>query len=135
MKIILPERVVVKRSQWVRGVGGFGTKGTGNMGVSKLLQSDVHMASDGVQRRCCLGFWCSAAGFDDDVLWGAAAPDSIALFDTLNIPGLLTTDGRRTIICQSMMTVNDDPRMSDEEREQKLTSLAKELGVEMVFED
>ena len=124
MELIKPQKVVVERSKWVRGGLWAG------LGMSCLYQSCHDTDASGVRRKCCLGFWCEAAGVHPEFMLGRRTP--VTLYKG-NVPELVI-NGRLTDLCAEMMTVNDR-HGSDEKREQTLRELAASVGVELVFVD
>ena len=145
MELIKPKKVVVKRSQWVRGTGNtlFKTNDElGPLGETMLRQRADHPRSskDGFQRMCCLGFYCLAAGLDADFITCIESPHTLRVDEgPVFVPGLISEiiDGVAylTPACSSAISVNDSEDLDDAARESRLTEIMKKIGVEMVFED
>ncbi len=108
-----PLTVVIKRRQWFRG------RGPEN---SRLRTLDGKM--------CCLGFDAKALGFKNEDIDMKTTPDSVNGY----VPGLARS-GHNTRICASMMDVNDDDMLTDNQREAKLIKLAKRIGRVFVFKN
>lgn len=100
------KKVVVKRSQWLRGEG---------VSASCLLRYSDH-------KRCCLGFMCSADGHSDDVLIERKTPYEFY-------------DGLRHLWMIDAMIVNDSRTVSDAERELAIQRLGLLGDYDFVFED
>ena len=115
-------KFTVKRSEWLRGEGS---------NESGLLCNG---------RLCCLGFYSRALGFSDLDLREATAPSM--LIDNLGVKfdsKLLENDrllyGVDTKESTYLMTVNDNPDLEDQKREEILTQKFAELGIEVEFVD
>lgn len=107
--------VTIKRSRW-------STKPEDN----QLLDSVS-------KRMCCLGFCALAAGYDREEILDVATPFGLSntdrwkqAFPNLNPLGILI---------DSMVDVNDNPKMSRKEKEPKLIELAAKGGVTLQFVD
>ena len=125
MELIKPKRVVVERSKWVRG------NNVNKFGYSCLYQDPESTGKDGVQRKCCLGFWCEAAGVSVDLLSSVGSPGGLRL----PIPLIVDSDLHNSTLCYKMISANDTRRIKDTEREKWLIELAASVDVELVFVD
>lgn len=136
-------KLVIDRSKWLRGEGSE---------RSFLLRS-----TDG--KMCCLGFFGLACGLTAERITDVGAPTdipveigSIGCFGVAsgspvsarrewmrNVPEAEALfDGERkynsSVICNKLMSTNDlNVSLSEAEREQKITALFAEMGVEVVF--
>jgi len=121
------KKFTVKREQWLRGGGSFD---------SELRNAEGKM--------CCLGF-CALQVFDYDPsdIEGVAYPHEID--DGLE-EYILRNDWEKVFTLESeesdavryldaIAGVNDSKLLSDDEREEKLTSLFHDAGIEIEFED
>jgi hypothetical protein len=115
-------KFTVDRSKWHRGKGGNG---------SALLRGE-----DG--KRCCVGFYFAAHGYDDEELIGRPYTPSHRPYDE-TFTGLQAmhrwlgknaTDGGDRVYA-----INDDPTISDAEREAKLMEEFAANGHEVTFLD
>lgn len=123
-------RVVVKRSEWFRGLGGI---------QSRLLVPDLDSFVDpGVQEavragknKCCLGFACLAKGVAETELVDVAYPYMISrsLFPALSDGAGLSDLGF------TIADTNDTVGMPDTEREAALIISGKEAGITFEFVD
>lgn len=118
-------KVEIKRDRWLRGEGSQ---------YSWLLESETrHM--------CCLGFMCLAFGFTEEDILRVRAPQEtrIASEDTgLDDNPLFTFHVDKARYINSMLTdeamnVNDDPDITDLEREEKLIEMFKDHGIKLEF--
>ncbi len=116
--------IVIPRDRWAQGAA--------------LLRKDGdavnYMLSRKTGRQCCLGHLMSQLGWPDDALRGRSIPKDVEDAPNLSNPLL-----EGTWACTAM-EINDDPRLSDEEREAKLIEHAKRTdspiaGFEFVGED
>ena len=130
MELIKPKRVVVERSTWIRGGD------SPEMGITYLCQSPPFTGKDGVQRKCCLGFWCEAAGVPTAELCEASTPVSLDLpVPVLVFRGSVSGRFEHSAVCIDMINVNDASNIDDGEREKVLKTIAASAGVELVFVD
>ena len=86
--------------------------------------------------RCCLGFVCAQAGVSEFKYVGD--PDSLDDEDAGILEGLLTEKSsvgtyRNNRLTQRAMDLNDDPALSKEGREKRLTALFNEHGLKLKF--
>ncbi len=108
-------KFVVNRSRWLRGEG---------FERSFLLrQSDSKM--------CCFGFLAMACGYTENEIKSVREPCSVKNTDLF--PLLIHENENGEV--DSLMDINDDADSTNEQREQELTELFKELNIEIVFED
>lgn len=107
-------KLMIDRAQWLRGDKR-----------SCLLRVED-------RKMCCLGFLGLACGAVKDEITACPSPSS-ACKQALWPSGLLDEEGNNTLTCGSLMNVNDDPTLSDTEREAKLTHLFQQLNIEVEF--
>lgn len=100
--------VVIDRRKWCRGVDA------GNSGLR---------LKDGKQ--CCLGFACRVLGVKAKDILLQPMPSDL-LIENLN--GLTDQYKDDTVFSIKAAAINDNPAISDKEREKQLKSLAKENG-------
>lgn len=128
------KKFVVKRSKWFRGRGN----------TLSRLQTDNQM--------CCLGFYAKECGLKKKNITDVVSPGEIEyeikdIWDTFllaRISNIYDSDpddpGLTDIIidseiANSLMEINDDVNISDEDREYKLKELFKEQGIKVKFVD
>ncbi len=113
----VPKIVVIKRSKWLRG----------DLFKSCLLNDKGEM--------CCLGFLARKIGFTSSEILDINQPDDLSK----RIIGLAKPDGSKgslpTKTADALMRINDCEYSSDEEREKKIKSLGKKIGVTFKFVD
>lgn len=108
-------KLVIDRAKWLRG--------------ETDLRSYLLREADG--KMCCLGFLALACGAEVDDICSYSSPK-----DTHNVswPDGLLGDmdcKQNTEVCGTLMNIND--RVSDEEREIRLTEEFKKLDIEVEF--
>jgi hypothetical protein len=121
--------LTIDRKKWVRGDIG---------GESRLLNKQGNM--------CCLGFACKALGFRESAIDDITSPESLTAMvykPALRIEKLGKLIGSRvyekTVLiensedCQSAMNINDDDKISEEDREAQLKPILKKLGFSVKF--
>lgn len=107
----------VKRSKWARG---------GKNGCPALLNADGNM--------CCLGFLGEACGVPTRCLRHTQMPQGLISEEYKRYPRDNTyKDG--AIHWDVFANINDDPHMSEEDRERQLTQRATDTGFTFIFED
>jgi len=109
--------LVIERSGWLRG---------GAELISTLL-------SPATGRMCCLGFYALAYGYKREDIRGRTTPNS--LDNPLMFPSTIITERGDSAQCGKLMKVNDDPELLAPQREQQLTTLFKEINVNVTFID
>lgn len=111
------EQILIKRSKWIKGTGS----GT-------LAQPDGCM--------CFTGWILFNRGFSLQELLAYRTPFRLATSKgKRGMKGLIGPNGCHTDTCQTMLTVNDDPRFTLQEREIRLKAEAQKIGVEPIFHD
>jgi hypothetical protein len=137
--------VTISRAQWGRG---------------RAHGSALKRANDG--KMCCLGFIAKLAGFTDEEITACPYPSKLFAYEytpssdaeggvseLARVPGpahgkpvpeifeaLLQNHGpTNTWLAAQLAVVNDDPNISDTEREQRLTHFAAEGGYKFIFVD
>lgn len=124
-------KVVIDRSTWYRGLGG---------NESMLVRS-----SDG--RMCCLGFVGRMCGYAPAELRHPDPEEQVkdlhrmeerfsSYRKNLWPEALLGREGRirNTSLTDELVTVNDDPLISEEERERRIAELLAAAGIDASFE-
>jgi hypothetical protein len=110
----------IERAKWLRG------------------ETDSWLLRPKDQKMCCLGFFCLAAGIERDRIWMKTTPQVLCR-DEEQIPhelqGLVDSMGKPTnsALCTSLIEVNDDNSITDEEREQGIIRLFAKIGHEVTF--
>lgn len=120
-------KIVITRSKWLRGSGSY---------ASFLVRY-----SDG--KMCCLGFLGVACGISAADMEGKAAPNHIKDHFLKWPKGTLRENGMPHInngfdngpAIQAAIKHNDDPLLTDDNREELIRNNLKELGIEVEFED
>jgi hypothetical protein len=111
MTAALLEHVWIDRGSWLRGEGS----------------NDSGLLVYG--RRCCLGFVCQQlCGMSDESLSQLKSP----LTDWRLEP---SWRAKHKTFTSDMMTVNDDERLDDAERERELYLLGVQIGLHLIFVD
>ena len=110
MRLKRIKALTIKRSEWARG-----------------KRTETNRLLDGAGMRCCLGFWCSAAGVSDDDLLGQMDPEDVA-----TVP-LLVEGGYNSNLASHAIQINDDVDIADRTREAKLRELFATKGVKVRF--
>jgi len=115
----------VDRTKWVRGRRR-------EFGATGLLNRQGNL--------CCLGHYCQQLGVPDVYLYGrgnpAPAAEDAAEDGDYEIPGLVQWHGGRahaTLLTRCAVRVNDDPSISDAERERELSALFASHGIKVEF--
>lgn len=116
---------VVDRERWYRGKG---------YRHSKLLNRN--------NKQCCLGFYALACGLNEASIKERKTPSEVVCntescsckSNTQWKTKLISSDKVNSQICQILMKVNDAIKLSDEERETKLTKLFKKIGIKVKFQ-
>jgi hypothetical protein len=139
-----PSQVVVKRSQWDRGAYN---KDSDYCSTAQLRHSDGRM--------CIWGFYMEACGFTPEQLEGLSSPSDVvvdmddredvatALDGVLEVALTYDEDegdelfrATDTQFCADTMSVNDDGKLQDADREMKLhDEFMEKLSVSLIFED
>lgn len=83
---------------------------------------------------CCLGFYCINEGFSESEIDNHHTPITLGV----KIKGIIYQYEdylRHTNTCDSLMATNDKPKsiITEEKRENKITSLFKKIGREVKF--
>lgn len=125
---IMKLKYTIDRSKWVCG-GDTTDKLTGrfsNLGDAQLLNNYAKM--------CCLGQICHIGGVPKGELLNEGEPDQL---ENRNVPGWLLEKGswhvHNSTTAEKMMNINDDPNITQAEREGKLKKIARKAGVILQF--
>ncbi len=111
-------KVIIDRTNWLRGEG----------------PSDSYLLRSRDSKMCCLGFVAVSAGATREAITDRETPADSDVEACLT--GLVAEDGDldiNTMVCDRMMTINDDSLLSDAEREQRLIEEASSIGYELEF--
>lgn len=120
MDMRYPTTFTVARTTWIRGTG--------------VRFSRLYRHEDGMS--CCLGFYCRAAGIALEDLDDLTRPSNLPVELYGVLPEWLTVPGRLGVTpVGEIMRVNDDPKLSDAEREAQLTALFAAQGITVVFDE
>lgn len=115
-------KLIIERSKWLRG---------GN-GEDSLLRSPES------GKMCCLGFLALQCGYSTKDINGIATPESIGKKSKF-IPGLVEYNHYNTLgntnLCNKLMYINDAYRITESQREKRLTTWFKYLEVDVSFVD
>jgi hypothetical protein len=111
--------LIINRAKWR--TGHYGKNQTG-MGISQLLNNKGYM--------CCLGFRCHQMGIPKKDLLGMASPNSIS--NNWDIPDL-TNSYSNTEFTLEAVRINDDGKLTSEEREIAITEHFATIGVTVEF--
>jgi len=109
--------MVIERSKWLRGGAGV---------VSMLL-------SPKSGRMCCLGFYALACGYGREDIANVVSP--MRLKNPLMFSSTIATERGNSDQCNKLMNVNDEEMLEEPQREQQLTTLFKEINVNVMFID
>lgn len=112
--------LVIDRTKWLRG----------GKEDSLLLSADSG-------KMCCLGFLARQCGYSAKDIRGFATPSSMGKTSKL-IPGLVKTEWggvHNTPLCYRLIDINDNLKLSDSQREKRLTRWFKHLKVDVSFVD
>lgn len=129
-------KVVIKRSQWSRGIKG------NCLYLSREDAAEVKKWDENNGReihaggKCCLGFACLVLGAEPEQITSLGLPGETGL----NLPGLtreseIFGDMSDTEFSRYAANINDDQTITDEEREKNLTALAAKNGFDFEFID
>jgi hypothetical protein len=125
MKYTDVKKFTVKRSSWARGRNGI-----------TLLLSDIS------NTRCCLGFYAQACGIPDEKLLNKGTPGMVIESNNIEWDSdLIDTTHQRysgidSEITMKLMSINDDNKLTETERESMLTQMFRDrMGVEVEFID
>lgn len=91
----------------------------------------------GDNKKCCLGFYCLAMGFESSDILEQADPENVSAWSEQKIKSFLLSDweGRtnNSDVCVTLMVLNDNPLISEEIREEEVFKIFKENGVTVHF--
>lgn len=114
-------KFTVKRNKWFRG----------NEGTSSSL-----LRKDG--QRCCLGFLAQACGYQDDEVFDMSYLNELLQTDLLPqefYRATVNSPGCSRLVHKFAAGINDNPDISDEIREKRLTELFAKYDIQVTFED
>jgi hypothetical protein len=122
-KAVKPLTCTVNRATWARG----------KINVPDDMRSGGQMNHllNGDNTRCCLGFLGAARGVPDEFMLDTAMPDNLPPEDFAKYPSLEKTGNRMR--WNIFAALNDDPNLSEVDREAKLRNTAKENGFRFRF--
>jgi hypothetical protein len=90
---------------------------------------------------CCLGFYCrKIGGIRNNVLLDVGSPDNLNIKDFTKIELLVSRDSpdevySYTVFSQEAIDINDDPSLSNEERESTIIEHFKKVDIEVIFKN
>lgn len=118
--------LVIDRATWFRGRGP---------AQSRLLTDQG--------KRCCLGFECQALGYKDEQLIDVPSPGILCSYehpeavpDHMQWLADFNKDQdifENSITCLDLIAINDNPSISDPERESQISEIFANNGVEVKF--
>jgi hypothetical protein len=122
-----PITVKISRAKWSRGNCNLENQLLVQKGNTKI---NKHFKSGNM---CCLGFACLAMGAKRFNILGIPFPDQT----TIDLPGL-NKEGQHgglvnTAFSEAAAKINDDPMITDRNREKQLRALARKNGFRFVF--
>ncbi len=110
----------VYRDRWLRGEGA--------------THSQLQRESD--NKRCCLGFYCLAAGVSEEAIIGKGNPGALACSLDRDLLHPALTDGAlEDFALPKIMGTNDDVRLADGTREALLIQQFRAIGITVKFAD
>lgn len=115
-------KVTVDRRRWLRGEGS----------VASSLFDDYN------KKMCCLGFATRACGCSIDKIRGQASPACVVIGHTNTKESLARFLAAKSEVKNSgatgrMITINDDIKINDAEREDRLKKWGKKLNIQFTF--
>jgi hypothetical protein len=90
---------------------------------------------------CCLGFYCrKIGGIRNNVLLDVGSPDNLNIKDFTKIELLVSRNSRDevysdSVFSQEAIDINDDPDLSNEERESTIIEHFKKVDIEVIFKN
>lgn len=90
---------------------------------------------------CCLGFYCRKFGkIPNNVLLEVGSPDSLDIKDFTKIEILVTRNHRdevcdTSIFSQDAININDNYKLTNEEREAAIIKHFKQINVNVIFKN
>lgn len=113
MKEYYSKTLVINRARWARGE---------NDGMETALLGDGN-------RKCCLGFYAQQCGYTGMI----RDLSDLTEISTCNFTGLTKSDGNATAVHSRLLRTNDAIRISDKERETRISKIFAEIGVKVKF--
>lgn len=123
-------KVIVDRQRWLRGLGN-------NFPEDYTGVQKAGLRVDG--KMCCLGFLCTTLGIPEDELENKGMPADLGIeilpFVTQDTDeeGFPIERYENVYPLEDLAEINDDYQLRDQDRENKLKELAKEINVEFEF--
>lgn len=100
---------------------------------SKWAQGGNSLLLDDEGKMCCLGFLGKACCATDGQLKSIGSPAGTS-FSVKWVPGLIDANASfNTILCQEIISTNDDPSITLEQRKEKLRPLFEKIGITLRF--
>ena len=115
--------LIINRAKWRTGGDPISIAFSTGKGSTALLNNHGYM--------CCLGFRCHQMGIPKKELLYRTTPGSIAT--NWDIPDLLDSRGNNTQFTNKAVGINDDNRLTSEEREKSITKHFATIGVTVEF--
>lgn len=125
------QKLIIDRSKWR--CGGNEPKIVRLKGLTSLYNDKGFS--------CCLGFYCrKIGGIRNNVLLDTGTPDKLKIRNFTKIELLISRGSSDEMYCDSKFTenaieINDDPKLSNEEREAAIIKHFKNAGVKVVFKN
>lgn len=110
-------KVIIKRSEWLRG------------------QRPTFLCRPGDMKKCCLGFRAIAMGVKEKDMKGLYTPWDLIDANLIQDDPAMTDHGALTKLCQDIIRVNDSVQLDDTTREEALKNLFAQAGDEIEFVD
>ena len=120
IKIMKKDYLIINRAKWRTGAKSKAQTGKGD---TALLNGEGFM--------CCLGFRCHQMGIPKKDLLEITCP--FHLSDDWNIPDLINIFGGDSEFTCKAIQINDNSKLTSEEREKRITEHFATIGVTVEF--
>lgn len=121
--------LIIKKSSWLR------------QNPNTLINSVLRKRSSG--KKCCLGFECLALGIKgitgmatpSDLVWRSSGLKRTDLAKKLSFLISIDKAGyyKNSSACEKLMAINDDRKLSDEQKIEQITKIFGENGIRVKF--
>ncbi len=125
------QQLIIDRKKWRTG---------GDSVELRRLKGPTSLYND-MGYSCCLGFYCrKIGGIRNNVLLDVGSPDNLNIKDFTKIELLVSRDSRDEVYSDSVFSqiaidINDDPNLSNEEREAAIIEHFKKVDIEVIFKN
>ncbi len=125
------QQLIIDRKKWRTG---------GDSVELRRLKGPTSLYND-MGYSCCLGFYCrKIGGIRNNVLLDVGSPDNLNIKDFTKIELLVSRDSRDevysdSVFSQEAIDINDDPDLSNEERESAIIEHFKKVDIEVIFKN